>query len=128
MITASSLISIGTDYLQAWGRHDLKAVGSHLHPDLHFKGPLGERHGREAFLAGVARLLPLWQLQRVNLRSSFESGNQAMFAYDFVCAEPLGVCPIAELLTFQDGKIIGIELFLDARPFEKLTQGPPPGK
>ena len=45
-----------------------------------------------------------------------------MFAYDFVCEPPIGVCRTAELITFEDGLVKTIELFYDARPFEQLIQ------
>ncbi len=38
----------------------------------------------------------------------------------------IGVCRTAELMTFKDGLISGIELFFDARPFEKLRQSQKP--
>jgi hypothetical protein len=45
-----------------------------------------------------------------------------MFAYDFVCRDPIGVCRTAELVRFQDGLIRDIELFFDARPFEAMQR------
>jgi hypothetical protein len=51
-----------------------------------------------------------------------ESGDRAMFAYDFICRDPIGVCRTAELVRFQDGLIRDIELFFDARPFEAMQR------
>jgi len=45
-----------------------------------------------------------------------------MFVYDFVCAEPIGVCRTAEFVTLKDGLIGSLEIFFDPRPFEKLMQ------
>ena len=42
-----------------------------------------------------------------------------MIVYDLDCDAPLGTIRGAALLTFQDGLIIGYELFYDARPFEE---------
>ena len=35
-------------YLDAWSRKDLDGIAIHLHPDVHFKGPMQELNGREA--------------------------------------------------------------------------------
>jgi hypothetical protein len=50
------------------------------------------------------------------------SGDRAMFAYDFICRDPIAVCRTAELLRFTDGLILDIELFFDARPFEAMQR------
>jgi SnoaL-like protein len=123
MAETTSFVSIADEYFRALENHDLQAVAGLLQPNLHFKGPLGERDGRDQFVSGLERLLPMWRLQKINVRGRFQSGNQVVLIYDFVCAEPLGMCRIAEFLSFEGEKIKDIELFLDPRPFEKLTAG-----
>ncbi len=107
-------------YLDAWSRKDLDGIAIHLHPEVHFKGPMQELNGRDAVLAASKRIFPL--LERLEVRARFVSGNRAMFAYDFVCREPIGVCRTAELIRFEDGLIRDIELFFDARPFEAMQR------
>jgi hypothetical protein len=107
-------------YLDAWSHKDLDGIAAHLHPDVHFKGPMQELNGREAVLASSKRIFPL--LERLEVRAQFVSGDRAMFAYDFVCRDPIGVCRTAELVRFQDGLIRDIELFFDARPFEAMQR------
>jgi hypothetical protein len=107
-------------YLDAWSRKDLDGIAVHLHPDVHFKGPMQELNGRDAVLASSRRIFPL--LERLEVRARFVSGDRAMFAYDFVCRDPIGVCRTAELVGFQDGLIRNIELFFDARPFEAMQR------
>ena len=109
-----------TDYLNAWSRKDLDGIAVHLHPEVHFKGPMQELNGRDAVLASSKRIFP--PLERLNVRAQFVSGERAVFAYDFVCREPIGVCRTAELVHFQDGLIRDIELFFDARPFEAMQR------
>jgi hypothetical protein len=84
------------------------------------KGPMQELNGREAVLTSSKRIFPL--LERFEVRAQFVSGDRAMFAYDFVCRDPIGVCRTAELVRFQDGLIRDIELFFDARPFEAMQR------
>jgi hypothetical protein len=98
----------------------LTGIGEHLHPNVHFKSPQGETTGKEALLAGVQRIFPV--LMSYEIRSTFASGDQVVAIYNFNCVDPIGTCRTAELLTFQDGQIIGSELFFDPRPFEKLAQ------
>jgi SnoaL-like domain len=117
---SKSIESSCTDYLNAWSRKDLEGIAAHLHPEVHFKGPMQELNGRDAVLASSKRIFPL--LERLDLRAQFVSGERAMFAYDFVCREPIGVCRTAELVHFQDGLIRDIELFFDARPFEAMQR------
>jgi hypothetical protein len=107
-------------YLDAWSRKDLDGIAVHLHPDVHFKGPMQELNGREAVLASSKRIFPL--LERLEVRAQLISDDRAMFAYDFVCRDPIGVCRTAELVRFQDGLIRDIELFFDARPFEAMQR------
>jgi hypothetical protein len=44
-----------------------------------------------------------------------------MLAYDVDLGEPTGMCRTAVLMTFDNGLITCIELFFDARPFEKSS-------
>jgi hypothetical protein len=107
-------------YLDAWSRKDLDGIAIHLHPDVHFKGPMQELSGREAVLASSKRIFPL--LERLEVRAKFVAADRAMFAYDFICRDPIGVCRTAELVRFQDRLIRDIELFFDARPFEAMQR------
>jgi len=110
----------GEAYLKAWDSKDLEGIAKYLHPEVHFIGPMTEMTGKEKVLQSAKRLFGL--LETLEVRSKFASGDHAIFTYDFVCADPIGVCRTAELMTFKDGLISRIELFFDARPFEKLMQ------
>ena len=107
-------------YLDAWSRKDLDGIGAHLHPSVHFKGPMQELDGKDAVLESARRIFPL--LERLNIRAQFTAGDRAMFAYDFICRAPIGVCRTAELVRFEGGLIKDIELFFDARPFEAMQR------
>ena len=112
----NGILDVGRAYLAAWDRRDASEISKYVHPDVHLIGPMNDITGKDAFLQSTKRVLPL--LQGVNVRSQFAAGDQAIFTYDFVCAEPLNTCRTAELMTFEDGLIRRIELFYDARPFE----------
>jgi len=120
----NDLLVSGEAYLKAWDEKDLEAIAKYLHPEVHFIGPMTETTGKEKFLQSAKRMFGL--LKALKVCSKFASGDQAIFTYDFICADPIGACRTAELMTFKDGLISGIELFFDARPFEKLMQSQKP--
>jgi hypothetical protein len=103
-------------YMDAWKRKDLTTIAACLHPELHFLGPMLETQSKQAFLDSTARILPA--LVRFEPRATFVARDRAMFAYDFVARDPIGLCRTAELVMLRDGLIARIELFYDARPFE----------
>ena len=107
-------------YLDAWARKDLDGIARHVHREVHFKGPMQELDGLASFLAAAQRVFPL--LERFETRARFIAGDRAMFAYDFICREPIGVSRTAELVRFDGNLIRDIELFFDARPFEAFQR------
>ncbi len=119
-IMTSARQSACTAYLDAWSRKDLDGIAALLHPQVHFKGPMQELDGRAAVVEATRRIFPL--LERFDVHARFISGDRAMFAYDFVCREPIGVCRTAELVRFENGLIRETELFFDARPFEAMQR------
>jgi hypothetical protein len=123
MSTESSAVTTSAQqvvqtYLDAWRHKNADAMGRCVHSDVSFRGPLSESREREAFVDGAKRMFPLLREHRV--RSILMGNDQAMFVYDFVCTEPIGVCRTAEFVTLKDGLIGSVEIFFDARPFEKL--------
>src|SRR5262249_48316638 len=72
-------LGIVESYLAAWKRKDLKGIGEHLYPHVHFKSPQGETEGKEALLEGVKRVFRV--LPSYEVRSTFASGNQVVAIY-----------------------------------------------
>jgi len=107
-------------YVDAWKRRDLNAISAMVHAEIKFKSPTATTEGRDKYAAATARFLPL--LLRVDVRAQFSSSEGAMVAYDFVCIDPIGSCPIAELIRFKDGLVCESEVFFDARPFEAFAK------
>ena len=116
----ASIEQVSTAYLSAWTRKDLEGIAACLHPAVQFKSPTAETNGRDKYLAATARVLPL--LDRIDIRAQFTSGDRAMFAYDFVCREPIGVSRTAELVRLEGGLIRESEVLFDARPFEAFAR------
>jgi ketosteroid isomerase-like protein len=104
-------------YYKAMNDKDLAGVARHLHPDVRFIGPLAELTGKQAVLEAAERFATL--IKSLKVRAKFGSEDQAMLTNDADFGEPIGVCRTAVLMTFNKGLIARIELFYDARPFEK---------
>ena len=54
-------LNLAESYLTAWQKKDLRGIGEHLHPDVHFKAPMSETTGKEAFLVASERIFPILQ-------------------------------------------------------------------
>jgi hypothetical protein len=80
---------------------------------------LGELSGKEAVLGAVTKFAA--QLNSLSVNIGFGSEEQAMVNYDVDFGPPFGICRTAALLTFQENLIARLELFFDARPFEKIA-------
>ena len=107
-------------YLDAWSRKDLQGVAAYIHPEVHFKAPMQELQGRDAYVEATRRVFVI--LDRVDVRATFVSGERAVMIYDFICRRPIGISSTAEMVRFQDGLIKDTELFFDARPFEAMQK------
>jgi hypothetical protein len=101
----------------AMAEKNIAGMEKYLHPDVHFISPLAEKDGKAAYLDAAKNLMSFFKT--LTIRTTFGSDDQAMVVYDFDFPAPIGHVRTAGLMTFQDGLITKIELFFDARPFEK---------
>jgi hypothetical protein len=115
-------LDIAEEYLAAWKHKDIHRIAKLVHCDIELTTPVAKASGSRDFLASCERIFPM--LEDVRLRAKFADEHQAMLAYDFVFKPPTGVIRAANLMTFEDGVIRSIELFLDPRPLEKSSQEP----
>lgn len=104
-------------YYTAVGKKNVVDIEKFLHPDVLFVGPLAKLKGKEAILEATKRFTTLFKTLKI--RAKFGSGDQAMVVYDLDCPLPIGHFSTAVLMTFQEGLVAKIELFYDARPFDK---------
>ncbi len=116
-------VAIAEAYYTAMSQKNIAGLEKYLHPEVHFIGPIQETMGKALFLEGVKRFVS--SFKTLTIRATCGARNQVMLAYDVDFPDPIGSCRTASLLTFQEGLIIKIELFFDARPFAHLIQNPP---
>jgi hypothetical protein len=108
---------IAQEYLAAWKRKDAEAIARLVHPEVRLKSPITDLKGREPFVMMCRKIFP--ELKDVTVRATFASDSQVMAVYDFVLKEPVGMTRTANLMHLDGGLIRSMELFFDARPFEK---------
>lgn len=118
-IMTKTMLNLAEAYYRAIGNKDTASVAELLHPEVHLIGPLREVSGKEAVLGAITSYVA--QIKGLSIHAGFGSEEQAMVNYDVDFGQPLGICRTAALLTFQDRLIARLELFFDARPFEKIA-------
>ena len=79
--------------------------------------PLAKLEGKEAVLEAIREFTLRFKTLKIRAKSG--SGDQAMVVYDLDFPAPIGIISSAALMTFQKGLVSKIELFYDARPFER---------
>jgi len=89
----------------------------YLHDDIEFTAPLAQTHGKQAYLENVKRFAGFFN--SLSIRTICSSDDAATVVYDVNFAEPIGNVPTVALINFNAGLITRIELFYDARPFDK---------
>jgi ketosteroid isomerase-like protein len=112
--------TVAEAYLDAWSRKDAPAIAALVAAGVTFKGPMAQTEGVAPFMAAVGAMFPL--LRRIERRALFVTDASVLAVCDFVCAEPIGACRTAEMLSIEDGRIVASEVFFDARPFEALAR------
>lgn len=110
-------VEIAESYYLAMQKKDVVAAAHYLHPDVQLIGPLGDMQGKETVLAGAKRFTSVYR--SLTIRAKFGLGDQAMIVYDLDCPAPIGALRAAVLMKIHAGLIERMELFYDARPFEK---------
>jgi SnoaL-like domain len=110
-------LDTAVEYYNAMSEKNPADIERCLHPEVRLVSPLAVVTGKEAVAEAAKHLMGFFN--KLTVRNKFGAGNHAMVAYDLDCPAPLGLVRAAALLTFKEGLISEIELYYDARPFEK---------
>ena len=113
-------MAIGEAFYKAMGEKNIADMEQYVHPNIQFKGPLAEVTGKEEYLEVVKNFMSFFKT--LTVRAKFGSEDQAMVVYDVEFPAPIGNCPSVALMTFKENLIIKVELFYDARPFDKIKR------
>ena len=112
-------VMVVTNYYDAMLRKKFDVMADYLCANVHFISPTVEMYGKEQVVKAAEKFSEI--LQDIQIRSKFASNGQVMFAYDMVLPDPVGTFRAAVLMDCVDGQIIKIELFYDARIFDKAN-------
>lgn len=107
-------------YYTAVSQKKTSDIGNYFHPDAVLKSPLGNETGKAAVVEAASRFAMI--IKSLKIRAKFASDNQAMVVYDVEFPGSIGNLSSAALLTYKDELIVGLELFYDARPLEKMIR------
>ena len=84
-----------------------------LADDLHFQGPIDTFNRADDFVKTISELYGM--VKGVEQQATIAQGDDA--AYFYLLDTPVAKAPIAEWHRVQDGKIVKIRAYFDARPF-----------
>ncbi len=110
-------IAIAEAYYTTMGKKDIEGLSKYLHQDVQFTAPLDKMTSKEAVLEATKKFTLMFNT--LTIRAKFGSQDQAMIVYDLDFPGLASTFSSSALMTFQDGLITKIELFYDARPFDK---------
>jgi hypothetical protein len=110
-------IATAKAYYLAVNNKNVSDVEKTLHPEVQLLSPLASIEGKESVLNAVKRFMTVFN--KLTIRTACGSEDQVLLVYDLDCPEPIGHVRTAVLMNFKDDLIARIELFFDARPFEK---------
>ena len=112
-------VAVMKKYYEMLAKKDVGNLGKYLHADVEFRAPLAKYQGKEAVLEATKGFASFFNT--LSIRTCFGSGDQAVLLYDLDFSEPVGKVPTAAVMTFKEGLVAKIELFYDARPFERIN-------
>ncbi len=113
-------IEIAKTYYNAVGVKNIDGIAKFLHPDVQFSGPLAKLKGKDAVLDATKNFANMFTSLKVRLVAG--TNDQVILVYDLEFPEPIGNMSSSVLMTFKDGLVTNLELFYDARPFEKKKE------
>ena len=120
LIMNNTNLSIAESYYSEMSAKNIEGMEKYLHPNVSLIAPLAQDHGKQAVLETIRKAISIFKT--LTIRAKFGSGDQAMLAYDVDFPAPIGIVKSAVLMTFEDKRIIKIELFYDARQIEKAWE------
>ncbi len=107
---------IAKAYYTAMSKKNIPEIAKYLHQNVEFIGPLGTMSEKENVVKAVENFCEFFN--KLQIRTTFASENQAVVIYDLDFPKPIGILSAAALMTIKNELVYKIELFYDARLFE----------
>jgi ketosteroid isomerase-like protein len=116
----SSAASVVERYQRAFGSGDVRAARSLLADDLHFEGPIDRFERADDYMQSVAKLHEI--VAGIDVKKILSDDTDVVTIYDMHTNTSAGTSKIAEWATVEDGKVVAIRVFFDARPFAAMFE------
>lgn len=111
-------IDLAKAFYSTFEARNIEEMAKFLHPDVQFIAPLRKLQGKEAYIEAAKEFASIFEA--LTIRAVFGEKDQAIVVYNVKYPNLADeIIPTAALLTFYENLISRIELFYDARPFEK---------
>ena len=108
---------IAKAYYAAMAEKNIDDLTQYLDQNVVFVAPLATVTSKQNFVDTLQKFITFFRTLKI--RSVFGSQDEAMVVYTLDFPGSIGKVETAAFLNFKDGLITKIELFYDARPFEK---------
>ena len=95
-------------------------MAQYLDKNVQLTSPLSDLNGKAAVLEAIEKHLSFFYM--LTIRLVLAENENAMLLIDMAFPEPIGSLQTAVHLTLHDELITHIELFFDARKFDKRTE------
>jgi hypothetical protein len=108
---------IAKAFYTSMSEKNVVGLEQYLHDDIEFIAPLAKTYGKEAYIENAKKFMGFFS--SLAIRTVCDSNHEATVVYDLNFPESIGSVPTVALMNLNDGLITRIELFYDARPFER---------
>ena len=115
-------VEIVTEFLDAVENGDFRRAGQMLSSEgFSYRGPIDQFDTAKAFLDDLARISTI--LKRIERRRFFSDGNEVCAIVTYVTTvEDVANTRAAHWLRIENGLIVSIEGFLDARAYARMFE------
>lgn len=117
-----SLSHIARGYYTAMKNKDLATLEQHLHPDVLFIGPMAEMTGKNSVATAAKNFMNFFNALEIRHILENSHDSSAVVVFDLICPAPIGTLRAATFMHIEHNLITKMELFYDARPFEKKRE------
>lgn len=107
-------------YFKALHSGDFAGLRALLHDEIQFEGPIDKFDRADDLVKALEKLSKIAKDAKVH--RMFFDGDDACIIYDLITDTPIGTSQVAEWFRTRDGKISGIRVHFDARPFAAMFQ------
>ncbi len=116
----SDFLEKAMSYYTAMNSRDFNNMTSHLHPKVVCISPLDTIESKEVVAEAAKNFSNFFK--SILIKETFTSLNKVVLLLETDCPAPIGSFRSTSILSFEDELISQIELFYDARPFEKMRK------